>query len=534
MAEQGQLDLDSRRTLRVRLLVWASIVVLGLSRLFFPLGGDQALFLGYAQGMDEGARLYVDLWDVKQPGIFWFYLAAGRLFGFNPVGIHLLEWFWLSAGGLLLWKAARLSFRSALSTELVPLLTVGIYYWWAGVSYLSQVEILVMLPLAGCVLAGVVALRRPSSVGAMHFAFGACAGVVAVFKLVLFLVPSVIWIVLCILSLRTIQSPKPRFWLGMLLPAALGAAFPLGAVAGHFLLDGSWDVFYWANFVYPREAIAQYESKEIWHLFLGARWLLLLALPPTVLAIVRPGLLRSRPCNAIEALALGWLAAGAFAIVLQKFSWWSYHFLLLLPPVGLLTAALIDRYADDTTEAPARTAGRMRRDRWVAAMLVALMFLLVPLHSARAVAASVAAAKAASGDRLVAFRTVLDTRYRERIEESAFLRDAGLPEAPIYVFGSPIWLLEAHRKQALPIHGWAWEIMLDEQWAALPGQLREHRPAFIYVDAAYRPDIAKRAPEAAALIARDYVSVARTSEDGIWYRLKDSTREVQSEVQSEE
>lgn len=523
MAEQVSLEAGSGRIVRVRLVIWAGIVLLGLSRLHFPLGGDQALFLSYAQGLDQGARLYVDLWDVKQPGVFWFYWLAGKLFGFSSVGIHLLEWLWLAAGGLVLWKACRLSFRSALAPELVPLLTVGIYYWWAGFWYLAQVEILVMLPLAGCVLASVVALRRPSSMPAMHLVFGVCAGVVAIFKLVLIIVPAAMWPLLCILLLRARGPSAKSFWLGMLLPAVLGAAAPLAMVAWHFHSSGSWDIFFWTQFVYPRAALAAFASKEPWQLARGASWLLAFAAPAAVLSITRFRLLRSQSFSAVELLAATWLIAGAIAIVLQKFSWWTYHFLLLLPPVGLLTAALLDRHLVDSEATRGRRANGRRPDPVVASVLVAA-FLLLSLHSVRTMVAVAAAVKSPSGQRVTAFREAFDPHYRERIEESAFLRDPSSPPGPIYVFGSPNWLLAAHRTQALPIHGWAWEVMLAEQWADLPIQLRTHRPAFIYVDAAYRPDIEKHAPTAAAFIRSDYEPVARTAEDGIWYRLRDAPR----------
>ena len=519
MAEQVNLEAGSGQTMRVRLAVWTGILLLGLSRLHFPLGGDQALFLSYAQGMDQGARLYVDLWDVKQPGVFWFYWLAGKLFGFGPVGIHLLEWFWLVVGALLLWKACRLSFRSALAPELVPLLTVGIYYWWAGVWYLAQVEILVMLPLAGCLLASVIALRRPSAVPTMHLVFGGCAGVVAIFKLVLIIVPVAMWLLLCILLLKARRPTTPSFWFGMLLPAVVGAAVPLAAVAWHFHASGSWDIFFWTQFVYPRAALAAFPSKEPWLLVRGASWLLVFAVPATVLAIARSRLLRSQPFNTVELLAAAWLIAGAIAIVLQKFSWWTYHFLLLLPPVGLLTAALLDRHLVDTEPTKARRTGWGRPDPVVVSVLAAA-FLLLALHSGRTIVAVVAAVKAPSAQRVTAFRDSLDPLYRERLEETAFLRDPSSLPGPIYVFGSPNWLLAAHRAQALPIHGWAWEVMLDAQWADLPIQLQTRRPSFIYVDSAYRPDIEKHAPAAAAFIRSDYVPVIRTAEDGTWYRLR--------------
>lgn len=66
------------------------VIALGAFYLPYPLNSDSALFLLMAREMAEGARLYVDVWDVKQPGVFWFYLTAGYLFGFEPLAPQLL------------------------------------------------------------------------------------------------------------------------------------------------------------------------------------------------------------------------------------------------------------------------------------------------------------------------------------------------------------------------------------------------------------------------------------------------------------
>ena len=67
------------------------IAVVGALKLLTPFDGDQALFLYFAQAIDQGERLYLDIWDMKQPGIFWFYWLGGKMFGFTSFGVKLLE-----------------------------------------------------------------------------------------------------------------------------------------------------------------------------------------------------------------------------------------------------------------------------------------------------------------------------------------------------------------------------------------------------------------------------------------------------------
>jgi Dolichyl-phosphate-mannose-protein mannosyltransferase len=161
-----------------------SIVIAGIVKLEFPLGRDQALFLLYAMGLDRGASLYVDLWDFKPPGIFWFYLTAGRLFGFNERGVHLLELMWLLALSVLMMVALRDYFRHKWLSAVAPVAAVGVYYVFARFDQATQVEILAALPI----FASIWLLSRAYVNDHMRIApayFAGVAGAVAtVFKLV--------------------------------------------------------------------------------------------------------------------------------------------------------------------------------------------------------------------------------------------------------------------------------------------------------------------------------------------------------------
>ena len=118
------------------------IAFIGVINLPTPFGGDQALFITGAQEIAKGKVLYRDFWDLKPPGIFYFYYIAGSLFGFSEVGVHLLELIlWLIFSGFLI-ISFRFSntFENKFSASLVPLFTVGIYYSFSSVATLTQVE----------------------------------------------------------------------------------------------------------------------------------------------------------------------------------------------------------------------------------------------------------------------------------------------------------------------------------------------------------------------------------------------------------
>ncbi len=59
-------------------VVLSIIIIIGITKSSTILGGDQSLFVVIAQLLDSGKILYKDIFDYKQPGIYLFYLIAGK------------------------------------------------------------------------------------------------------------------------------------------------------------------------------------------------------------------------------------------------------------------------------------------------------------------------------------------------------------------------------------------------------------------------------------------------------------------------
>ena len=79
----------------------------GALHLWYPFSGDQALFALGADELRHGRHLYTDFWDNKQPGIYWFFLAARQLLGPGEFAVHAVELAWLA----LLSRPYRLASR---------------------------------------------------------------------------------------------------------------------------------------------------------------------------------------------------------------------------------------------------------------------------------------------------------------------------------------------------------------------------------------------------------------------------------------
>src|SRR6478672_5676630 len=120
------------RSIRRNLIVVGAVLTIGALYLPQPFDGDQALFATGAWEMSRGAVLYRDFWDIKQPGIFLFYLLAGKLFGFHEVGIHAFELLYMMAFAVVMLVTLRRYYENRSVGALVPLLSVGVYYVISG------------------------------------------------------------------------------------------------------------------------------------------------------------------------------------------------------------------------------------------------------------------------------------------------------------------------------------------------------------------------------------------------------------------
>ena len=119
--------------------VTAAVIIVWVVLLWrvFPIpSGDFGVFVAVADRLNAGDRLYVDVWDNKDPVLYWV-LASSRWI--SPFGPWLLEMLWLvvaatSAG--LLAKSAGLNFRASVlvGAAMTPIIITGGAYW-AGTSH---------------------------------------------------------------------------------------------------------------------------------------------------------------------------------------------------------------------------------------------------------------------------------------------------------------------------------------------------------------------------------------------------------------
>ncbi len=87
-----------------------SWLLLGLPTLIYPFGRDQGVFAYIGERLFNGARLYVDLWDVKSPLVYWAYGLALKLTDSQFYGVRLMDML-LAAASVYLVYALTINLR---------------------------------------------------------------------------------------------------------------------------------------------------------------------------------------------------------------------------------------------------------------------------------------------------------------------------------------------------------------------------------------------------------------------------------------
>jgi hypothetical protein len=502
-------------------LASAVVVVIGAANLYLPFGPDQALIFHGAKLLDEGAVYYVDYWDNKQPGLYWFYLVAGRAFGFSEFGIHMLELLWMLAFAVVLMTMLRGAFRRPWLSAFAPVATIGVYYGLARENELTQLEFLVSFPLFALVLCLIASHRRPKAMLAFYFASGLLAGVAVLFKLLLAPLCVGLWLFALVWHYRTHGSSIAELALRAVLPAALGVALVLGSIVLLYARLGHLDDLLWTAFVYPPQALAFSPPASKTRLITAAAFFLSGFAPWVGFALFASALWLWRRKDLLSALMLTWCVVGVALFLVQQVSWWHYHTLLVLFPAGILAVLGIDRLCDWLVGAE---LGRAARRDVLAALLVLTAtadLFDATVRKAQPLLSSVAVT--GEGVRGYQFQARVSEHYGRIQRGVEFLLQPDALPGPIYAFGNAMVYEFSGRASAHRTGGSSWEFYLPEQIDDILASLDRLQAPYVFVD---RLDhkLFRLRPKVTAYLNAHYV-VHHTDESGTWLYRRDLTEQ---------
>ncbi len=482
--------------------VWAFVALAGLTMLPLPFTGDQALYSMFGRRLAHGAVLYRDIWDVKQPGIFWFNGVAGTLFGFNEVGSHLLEVLWWIGGAALAVRAWRGQLEHRLAVVVVPLLTTGLLLASGRTIDIGQVEHLVGLPI----LASWWLLQRadPTTTRGKGrlVAAGVAAALVGLFKHLYLVVPAA-FVILALVRLARRSTRRQATTAGLCFTAGFVVAVLPAAI--QVAVTGQLSRVWWTY----TGATAQMRSLDpppVSRLVKSLGHAGIVYLPLLVLAAIgwRRAWKPARRAATVDMLV--WIGGGGLTLMVQL--WWTYQQLLVLVPLGLLAAHGVDALADVGW----RRAGVGLRVA-AAAVVVTGLVAVAPLGSRLPLLARHGLAWSTADRRAL--------RIDEEPAEAAAVATAQLFRLPdakagaVMVIGNPIHQLRSGRLQAGAVHGWSAEFNTPALWAEVAEAMAAPTTAYVGVDVEHARYLA-RSPATEAVLAQRF---RKLSEVGglVWY-----------------
>jgi len=502
-------------------LAFAVVAAIGAANLFYPFGPDQAVIFDGAKRMDLGAIYYAGYWDNKQPGLYWFYLLAGRLFGFSESGIHLLELVYLLAFAAVAMAALRNAFKLPWLSAVVPVATIGVYYGSATEFELTQLEFLVSFPLFVFILCLLAAHRRPRAMAGLYFLSGLLSGIAVLFKLVLAPLCVGLWLVALAYHFRERGVGLLALFLRGVLPASLGVVFVLGGVVLLYAHWGHLDALIWTSFVYPPEALAVVRHASKTRLVTAFAFFISGFAPWAIFAIFAVIAWAWRQRDLLGALMLAWLVIGVALFLVQRFSWWHYHTLLILFPAGFFAVAGIDRIYAWLSQVPAVPASRASLVAGLLAVTAGAPLAEDFIHKAQPLLSSVVV----SGKGVRSYQALpkFSSYYANCLRAARFLRSPEALPGPIYVFGSAIVYEFSGRVSPHPTNGWSWEYYLPEQIDDILMTLERQQVPYVFVgrEGHYTnrdPLSLFRTRPKIARFLRDHYVLAHEGPGGAWYR----------------
>lgn len=510
---------------RSGLLVLFAVALAGLLNLPQPFTWDQAMFATGARELQRGAVLYRDFWDMKPPGIYLFYLAAGSLFGFSEVGIHLFELLYFLAFSLVVLFTLRAEGEHPITASWAVLLSVGLYYSVAGDWHLTQVEALAGFPLFLSLWCSHRATRTGPARGLLLALSGLAGGLVVLLKLLFLPIVAAAWSA----DLAALAARQPGRRIAAAAPSLVailaGFLLPVGLVGLYFTTTRTLGLMYWSTIEHPIELVSQERSLRLGVLAHGLWWFLRWWAPVVTLAAIGAWHSVRGRGHPLAARLLPWLGIGVAVILSQRTSWWEYHYLLLIVPLGLLAAygleALVPRLR---TLVPASSP----KEASVVLATAAAILFSAPLGSLALKAATLAARRfALSPDDRARYQGEMSRAggYADARREATFLARPEARPGPIFVLGSPVYYWLSGRRPAFSRRGAVIEHLPAEEWSRIARGLVSARAQYIFVDAEHAIILERSRPRSVAflhLLERGY-RVVRRSERGTWYVMEGTT-----------
>jgi 4-amino-4-deoxy-L-arabinose transferase-like glycosyltransferase len=301
-----------------------SIALRFLSFQYSVIDHDESTYLVIAQETLDGKTLYVDVWDVKPPGIFLLFAALLKVFGHSICMIRLVAavFIGLTAGFLFLsLKRWGIKQKHALFAGFSYILFCAVHKW----NFAANTEIFFLL-FTAIGLFFFSGKKRPAN----FFLSGLFIGLGFVIKYVVLFDIAAFWL-FYVLFFRKEHNIKQL--LQNSLAMGLGFIIPYLSVFLYYYLGSNFDTFAFVSFVVPRNYANSFDSIKAVLFFLEFH---LIYAPFVFLFILALWKGKNRK---IVYFSLIWYVFVWFIVLIPGKFFHHYYFQLLLPLAFLLPEA---------------------------------------------------------------------------------------------------------------------------------------------------------------------------------------------------
>ena len=505
----------SGKQTRPRHLLWSALLVIfsvcvitlaAAAKLEAPFRSDQSLFLLYARMLSQGFKLYLDIWDIKQPAIYWFYLASAEIFSYSERGVHIGELIWSAAFSVCLILTLRKYFTHWALVPLSPVVVVGNYFLYVGATEQTQIEWLVGFPLYLCAYFCTQATegdhRRRGAL-----LFGMFAALVSLFKMIFVVIIASFMLVAVYMypeagDRRFVDKKQFIFY------SASGFAIVYAVGCAVLILRHELAGFFQVTFVYPFEALSEFPPGRLVDLLKGVGFVAGIFAPWACFLVIA-GWWGVRRADAIMTrMLLAWVIAGIVITLAQRFSWWIYHFLIFLVPLGILALRGVDILLAELS--------RVRWTASLAAKALAFVLLASPIGAMLAQLGSNVSFAIRFLDRGTFraddFRKAYSENYAQTIASIEVLPELR-PDQSIYTLANSYHYLLLDRLQYGKYSGGNWLYLTSRERAEQLALLRTRPPGYVFV----RPQYVSASPELAQFLRVQCNKYAVTSL-GDWFK----------------
>jgi hypothetical protein len=488
-------------------LPWVLFAVAALLVLRVPFTGDQYFFADAARTLANGGRLYVDIWDIKQPGIFGIYWLASAFGDHTAIavrGIEILCWALSAALCIDLLRRAGVSAAVAAWAPAVAAVTVLLA---APAWHLSQVESFVPAALLAATWS-VLVLRHPL---ARWGVFGVATAFIAWLKLLYVVIPAAIAASVLVAQHRAMPLQLLAETGRALVVSTLFAVGTLVALLWPLVSLDSIGPLFDANFRYPLNAFTGLSTASIGRLMRAALWFGATSAPLLLLA---PCALRPARVEPIRLALLAWIVAAAVCVIAQRFSWWAYHFTLLKLPVALLALLAVHQVLQQRPRLQPH-----------AAALMAILFTVTLIPSVGQIVSKARAVPSMgrSSDLPPDVERRLAPGY-ERIRASAYrFRSYAPVGTTLCVLGDPARAYLSGASCPVAIRYWSEPALNSEKWRDMATALRRERPDVVFLERVAREAITLRAPSVVSWLEADYARLGSNTSGDVWYARQDAS-----------